>query len=298
VTLDIGALRTLFVDAAVVTVNYSADKTADRAREKAPVRKIFAGGRQTVRFKTAAEIDADRGLRARLGLGPEIAATPANRAAIGRKFRNPGTGKVETLTEKSFARTVEHEGRTHSVHRDVNGQHTDTSHTDHSRNTRNRANSFRNSQEDRLLDTLTIGREGRRNNLQPRLLSDSAEARLTARGRYELRSGRAFAARLKAISIDTETGKLKRHFAKGSERLGGTLRGTIHVEYASAEQYPVIKASVVAGGEDAPYAIQQELGNRHNPAHPFLRPALAVAKDELPGDLKRGVTRIVGGSRR
>lgn len=296
-TLDVGILRDQIIDSAVTAVNATAEDAADIARQKVPIRKVFKGGRQTVRFKTADEIERDRGLRAKLGLAPEILATPEAVARVRAGKINPKSSTRIGGEEFGFARTVEHAGRIHTVHRDIAGQHTNTSHQDRPRNFQNRAN---RSLQQRLM------REGYGG--QGRLKSEAAEGRLTARGRYELKTERAVSRRL--VAADTTAvltgdirggGSLKvieTRFRHGPPKLGGALHDSIHVERASAGDFPNIKASIVAGGEDAPYAKFQELGTRHNPAHPFLRPALAAVKDALPGNVVRALRRTLGGSRR
>lgn len=83
---------------------------------------------------------------------------------------------------------------------------------------------------------------------------------LTSRGKFELRSGRA-----DFINPD------------GSRTLGGTLRGEIHVEPAQGSG-PVWIARVVSPTR---YARYQELGTRHNRAHPYMRPALAQVRESF-----------------
>lgn len=297
-SLDIAVLHEQIIEAAVIAVNGTAEKTAERAKDYAPVRKVFAGGRQTVRFKTASEIEGDRALRAKLGLGPEkLASKEAARALIrsganpkgGKRFAQytlPG-GEPGGIEEYRFASTVElgrHDGRAPRL-----GE--------------NRANAVGKvgPRKRSLVGTSNLrtvgvisGVKGRHTGLDLSQLShEGAEARLTARGRYELRSGRA----LSAIAFVKGIGTVGTH-KDDTATLGGSLRESIRVIRASAEQFPVISASVVAGGGRVTYAKYQELGTRHNPAHPFLRPALAVAEDELPGDLERALRRTLGGSRR
>jgi HK97 gp10 family phage protein len=266
VAINWALLKEQIVEAAVVAVNATALNTADRAREKAPVRKVFSGGRQTVRFKSATEVNADRELVGRLGLGPQIIATAQAVGRVQRAGLNPKRSRRIGGEEFGFARTVEGQGRTHTVH--------GVTHQDRLRNLRNKANSFRATQDVRLLDPLNYAQ----------LQSEEAEQRLTSRGRYELASKRAVSAR---VRVDQDTGR-----PIIIARLGGALRDSIRVERASAAQYPVIKASVVAGGGDVDYAKDQELGTRHNPAHPFMRPALAQARDELPDQLLRSLRRL------
>lgn len=76
----------------------------------------------------------------------------------------------------------------------------------------------------------------------------SAQQRLTRRGRYELHSGRSITAR---------------------SQLGGTLRDEIQALEVALDG-SIIRVIVISPTE---YAMFQEYGTRHNPAHPYLRPA-------------------------
>lgn len=82
---------------------------------------------------------------------------------------------------------------------------------------------------------------------------------LTARGRWELKSGRA-------------------HFTGSSGRvtLGGRLRGEIHVD--PAEGGPMWVAKVVS---PTPYAKYVEFGTRRSRAQPYLRPALSQVRESF-----------------
>jgi HK97 gp10 family phage protein len=299
VSINFAVLKQQFIEAAVVAVNATAQNAMFIAKEKAPVRKVFAGGRQTVRFKTAAEIEQGRELRSRLGLGPEILATAGTVGRVQARGLNPKRATRIGGEEFGFARTIEAPGRTrkgsptsYSYLRKQDGlkggevvtrprvsSSPSRTHTGRPRNLSNRANAWRASASLRLLDPLDKDRPF------ARLLSDEAESRLTARGRYELASKRAISVQ---IRTDLETGRVTSDFP----RLGGALRESIRVEKATAAMFPIIKASVVAGGGDVDYAKYQELGTRHNPEHPFLRPALAEVRGQLPDALLRSLRRL------
>jgi HK97 gp10 family phage protein len=94
---------------------------------------------------------------------------------------------------------------------------------------------------------------------------------LNTRGRYELRSGRAFFKN-----------------ANGTTTLGGRLRGSILLKDEETLHGPMVR--LYAGGEEAYYAIYQELGTRHHPAHPFLRPALDEASKYFPTYVRRAIS--------
>lgn len=121
-----------------------------------------------------------------------------------------------------------------------------------------------------------------------RLFDRNLEFGLHTRGRYELRNGRA-----RTVETESERASLS---GKGEfvtvTRLGGGLRQSIRLHEADADQYPNIKAELHAGNDKIDYADDQELGNRHNPAHPFLRPRLPEWREELPIELRRRLGRI------
>ncbi len=104
----------------------------------------------------------------------------------------------------------------------------------------------------------------------------SSQDRLDRRGRYELRSGRAVTER---------------------ENLGGRLRDEIHAQPAEMIGGKAV-ARVVS---PTPYAKYQEFGTRHNPAHPYLRPAgyetaesaRVDARRTLAGTLRSGLRATV-----
>ena len=288
-----GFIREQIIEASVLAVNATADNTALRAKDKAPIRKVFAGGRQTVRFKTASEIEQGKEMRSRLGLGAEVLAGPSGIARAKSMGFSPISSTRVGGSVRGFARTIEAPGRVHTggstvqsyvLSKQWSGRQGEIvnkprknikpeSHQDRPRNLSNRANEFRATHDVRLLNPLDYSK----------LLDSASESRLTAAGRYELASRRAVTHA--AVSVATERSTV-------SARVGGSLRDSIRVERASADMFPDIKASVVAGGNGVDYAKFQELGTRHNPEHPFLRPSLMEARGELPAQLLRSLKRL------
>lgn len=99
--------------------------------------------------------------------------------------------------------------------------------------------------------TLKGGRPGH-------LESELGESLLSRRGRYEVRSRRS----------------------EHEGEAGGRLRAGIHSTPVRITGRK-IEGSVIS---TAPYSKFQELGTRHNPAHPFLRPALEESREEIVTD--------------
>ena len=203
--IDFSPLEDALLTELVAAVEAGTVDIAELARQRAPVRRVFHGGKRFIRFKSVSEVESDRMLRASLGLGPERAA-PEGLSGAARRSR--------------FARTVEAYTPGANVYP-----------------------GFRK-----------LGRP------RSTLAFRPAEARLTRRGRYELRHQRA-------------------HY-RGY--LGGRLRGEIHATPALVRGN-MVTSSVIS---PTPYAKYQEMGTRHNPAHPYLRPAVAESR-----------TRVVAGIR-
>lgn len=91
--IDWAGLESSVKTAAVAALNRGAAIVEERAKAHAPVRKIFEGGSRTVRFKTMADVKADREIRRRVGLGREYVAAPRTRLRSRR-----GMGKAKTST--------------------------------------------------------------------------------------------------------------------------------------------------------------------------------------------------------
>lgn len=102
-----------------------------------------------------------------------------------------------------------------------------------------------------------------------RLKLASAQDRLDRRGRYDLKTMRAS--------------------HKGE--LGGRLREEIFSTRARIYGQKV-RVRVVS---PTPYAKYQELGTRHNPAHPYLRPAAHETVEGVRNDLKRTMPGVIRG---
>jgi len=299
--IDFAKLRADIVSATVSAINGTLRIGEDRALKDVPVRKIFRGGKQTVRFKTAAEIERDRPLRAKLGLAPEILATPEAVARVRAAGLNPNKGHLRREPIKGLA-NLETGG---PVGRDVEYGFARTIEFPSNDPRRNRFGQTRSERglvqvrRNRTNDFMPFGediRQVKRSETGNSLVDEGAERYLSRRGKYEVQSGRAFFQRTKKFAnVSIKAGKVEvtghTEIPVGPERVGGGLRGTIRVIPASPSMYPVIEGWLVAGDREHDYAKYQELGTRHNPAHPFLRPRLPEWKEELPVQLKRAYGR-------
>lgn len=287
--IDWGRLEALIVRAAVGSINGLLYDGLAKAQHDVPVRRVFQGDRRSFRFKTATEIESDRALRSRLGLAPEILATPE---AIQR------ARKAGVNPNKSRAYPVK-SGLTNLETGEPAGRHEVFGFARTIRR-RDRANSWEETGPRVIDDEATV--RGRRmlNRTERQLKDRGDEDLLSGAGRYELRDGRAvsgqrsYNGKRRPIGVDLATGKIQ--FTGGDSvggpfTVGGGLRSTLRVQEAAADQYPVIRGSLVAGDKEHDYAKYQELGTRHNAAHPFLRPRLDEWRVMLPARLRRNLGR-------
>lgn len=84
--IDFEAIAQQIFDAAVGALGEGALMIEASAKQKAPVRRLFSEDGQRTRYKSIGEIQADRALRAQLGLGPEASRGPHRaRTAIGKR---------------------------------------------------------------------------------------------------------------------------------------------------------------------------------------------------------------------
>lgn len=153
---------------------------------------------------------------------------------------------------------------------------------------RSSANSLKNS---RTLRTLGYLREGKfsprvdavatrpRSPEQGGYTSASLSPRLTARGRYEVRSGRAITYQV------LDSGHVR-------VQIGGRLKRSIHAEPPVTGDNETV-GQVVAGVR---YAKFVEFPTTHNAAQPFLLPALQDHREHLRRELTAEIQSRLGGS--
>lgn len=85
--LDINALVGRILEAAAEGLTESAALVADRAKQHAPIRKVFGGGQRKLRFLTMEEFHATRAIRGRLGL---------------QQFNTPGPPRALRIAPQHF----------------------------------------------------------------------------------------------------------------------------------------------------------------------------------------------------
>lgn len=102
------------------------------------------------------------------------------------------------------------------------------------------------------------------------------ELRLSSRGRYEVKTGRAMIRRA------------------GEDQIGGALKNSIVKVPATltSREGDIIWGSVRAGNDEVDYARWQEFGTGHNRAHPFLRPALYESRERFKTNVENALQNI------
>jgi hypothetical protein len=125
----------------------------------------------------------------------------------------------------------------------------------------------------------------------PMRLINPATQQLTARGRWEIKNGRAKQEALRDSSLDEPEGTpgAFQQYLEGTGifRIGGRLRETIYVKFPRMEG-DVLVGYVVS---PVPYALFQEFGTRHNRAQPYMRPALYEVQSSFRAHVAAAITR-------
>jgi hypothetical protein len=249
--------------AAEDAVKAGLSQITERARHKAPVRRIFKGDRK-IGFKGAVGV---QDLQLNESKGP--AFRYAERAATAVGFLHSG----RAYASPTF-RSIQSTGRlAGDVKRNRDAQRTVDLEPEERIPARGRPNSRRpvirveglgrvtgNFRELSEPGKLAISQIYTRVN--GRTARGDLTSALTARGRYELKTGRAV----------TPEGEL-----------GGTLRDSIHSEgpfVSRGEVYGFVSAAAF-NEKGFNYALAQEIGTAHNRPQPYLRPALRELRDQI-----------------
>ena len=250
------------------TVRDSTFKAEEIARQKAPIRKVFAlrPGKQPVREMSAAEYRARRkGIKSALGV-----------SAVMRM----SSGKVRVRTKpdvnNSFRRSVDRR----MVEVETRAK-------------------LDNGAYERVSAAGFIGKE-LNPNLKFALVDQNAEAKLTTQGRMELRSGRALslsaASSFPAAAVAREaerfgiTHEEARQLLAKQPILGGGLRASIKSSFAFLSEDDNRLDGYVSASK--PYAIYVEFGTVHAAAQPFLRPALKEVEQNYRQDMYRALSKV------
>lgn len=255
-TINFEALYDAIEKAAGRGVNRTGVKALRIARHKAPVRKVFSGGRQTLRPLSAKEVrGAQVAFRAAF---PQTKAFDLWEERGGNKavqFRN----QANTVYGRSSKRTNTLAAR--QVVEDPYGHHLKNPYYARSLSARGRYE---------LKTARAV--------FEPQEQTREERADFAAAGRQSGREGGQF----ERLSV-VEQPKLQ---------LGGALRDSI--ELVDDSEGEMVKVSVTAGNERVHYAKYVEFGTRHAPAQPFLRPAIKEVRGDLGPNVRAALASLRG----
>lgn len=226
-----------------------AESTADylvrRSKQKAPVRRVFKGGRR--HFGPAQSVD--------IPLGPRGGKRKTEIRGVVRQRSRPNlwaNSLTARLVNQTSIEVPSERGRGFTpfqFRRSASGK------------------MDRQDMNEQLDDFMSQVRAGQHVG-RPALADPAYERYLTSQGRYLLKKSLALSAR---ISKNPKVAK------KGGYeiRLGGRLRHSIHWEDAPEDSDTKIAIDVLT---DVPYARFVEYGTRRTRAQPFFRPTAAEAR--------------------
>lgn len=271
--IDVDRIYSTLIGQVTAGVQKTLVDAFDQARIDVPVRKVFKYGRKNVGSRIYAEqriqgrqetrvLSLEEALgesliRRKLGLS---SAFPTIKTGKGQR-RIPGT---QPMVKTAGFDTYRAKNRANKAARgDEDDRRSIIAVFDQeSRRYENRIGSFET--------TYTKDAYGRDVPQETRaVINEAAEADLSVEGRHQLRIANI-----------------------GSNKqgtLGGALRKSIRIVPAGVVGRRV-KGKVVAGGGEVDYAKYVEFGTRRSRAQPFLRPALAKAREELGPNLKDALT--------
>lgn len=251
----------LIIERAVEGLNDAVEYTADRARHHAPVRSVFndKGDSTNKAGKTTVTSQHSRGgVRTQFPRGPGYIRSEGQmdlfRASKIRTRRLNAGGYQRDGGANTFQPVLRFQKSLAAAE------------TPERDNPRDVLAGPIQSAGGRTLAPIALLRTGSK-----KTVTLAADQFLSARGRYELKTGRASA--INAI---------------GGIQVGGTLRNSIRTILATVSNRPSVWGYVVT---DVPYAKHQEFGTVHNRAHPFLRPALYEARGILGRFVRRSIAR-------
>jgi HK97 gp10 family phage protein len=225
-SLDWNSLVSRVIQETAVGLTTGAGLVAARAKELAPIRKVFAGGKSHWHFMSMTEYESAKSVREALGLKTMNIAP--RHAMVTYQTSN---ARERKWMRRDYARVID---RGDSANMNVPLSRI-VSNPDKSRGDKGRL--MRRSAEVSTFDA-----------------AGNQTGGLTRQGRHELNSLRSLHGGM----------------------LGGRLRDEIHPTPAS----PGHRMAATVESPTA-YAKYQEFGTRHNPSHPFLRPAADESREEV-----------------
>ncbi len=256
--INIGYIKELIKTAVAAGVNETIDDAEAFARKEVPVRKVFRYGRKNVGSRMFAEarfqgrqetrpqsLEEALGesiLRRKLGLPSAFPTTKSGRRIIGTK------SMVETTDFGSYR-------------------------------TKHRANLAERRGEDLMETRRRIANIGGQNRIVEEVDLFQVVLDRSSGQSKEVRVGSELRIRSDIESDLSSVGRGELRRAQGTT-LGGALRKSIRTELVRPTQ-SLMKGKVIAGNDEVDYAKYVEFGTRRSRAQPFMRPALAHAREEL-----------------
>jgi HK97 gp10 family phage protein len=247
-------LASRIIGAVVDGVNETARAAYDQARDDVPVRKVFRFGRDKHGLRVQGRQDV-RTLSLEEALGESLLrrklGLPSAFATSANGRRRPGSQAAVATTNFGTYRA---KNRANPVG-DVDSGRRDVGRIEGHNRLVNRED---------VIDHrgAVIGQRFTPNTIN--------EKDLSSRGKYEL-------TRTKVTGEKDNT-------------LGGALRRSLHLDEAVGSGKRV-KAKISAGNDEVDYAKYVEFGTRRSRAQPFLRPALARAREELAPNIRGRLAR-------
>jgi HK97 gp10 family phage protein len=261
-------------------LSQTVDMTENMAVHRAPVRRVFAGGRSTKRTLTMSELQAETPSLLR-------AMTATARKSAVREMRATGAGVptfrigTEVITHPNRANTW----RASSIDRRVQSVPGTTFRLAHAYGDLIAVpKGVGNFELINPAAVFGLNKEGRRSLRKAKIAVRDNALRDIGRGALSIEP---------VFNTEHRMGIPRKEFAGVDVRLGGNLRASIHQVGPNFDGARV-RFRIVAGGQRAPYAKFMEFGTRYVAAKPFLRPALKHAETRLPQRMRSALKQRFG----
>lgn len=278
--LDVARVKDHFVAQSKRAANIAARAGLAHIQKHAPVRKLFRG----TSFRMSGELSVNRRLASNFAKPNSAGFTGTHRSGrIARQFRFQQAEDVGVRTGKLQLEEAEQEHRQRIGHANsevpvfrFKSKRFNTLVSGDFRQVRNgelvaASPSVVRQRGNRFIDVPNAGPPVTARGLK----GPDGKRILTARGEFEVKSGRAT-----FKSPD------------GVQRIGGRLKGELRVieaVYRGNHVWAYVESPTVDPETGYPYPRAQEFGSAHNRPHPFMRPGLHETRNELVNATKQAV---------
>lgn len=272
INVDLMRLMPLIQEAINQTLDQQSGVMFRMAQSKAPVRKMYRGGRATIRKLTASEIQRQSPIVAR-------AMTTAMRENLARSHPT-----LKTITGSTASQSVPQGGTRVVTHRNSMTKWNEGHRRDLSSNI------------PKLTERAWIYQKNRNHHplVARKIEVDTTYKRyslMTSRAKYDLEHANIVQVKNSERLDFRDVGRGAIYWDMNEKKFffGGNLRGSVNLQHRDGD--PNVQRVVSAGGERAPYARYVEFGTRKMAARPFLRPAInhvrVTFRDRLFTTLKK-----------